>query len=614
MDKQILVELVRGNPAYQQAITQMEQKFADQPISSGDIDSLIKFLEAAVDHPEHYDKLRTSAIMDGKLDQDTLPPEFNPQIIISLLIALYGLRDRIAGKEQQPNQGMMPQPQQRPMMPPAQPPQGMMPPMPQQGMMPQQPMAQGGLASAAQHIQAAGRGGDTMLAHINPREAAMLKNMGASGSINPRTGLREFGWNWKSMIKTLLPAAIGVFAPAVGNYLGSAAGFGLGKVGQIAGTALAAGAVGAGAAALTGDNILKGGLQSGVLGGLNAGLGSEIGAIGFKNPIAASAVGGALIGGGMNALTNEDIMKGALQGGIGGALSGAGPQLANKFATGSPNLGSGINTAARVGGNMLTAGYEPGQAITSGALAGLAKGVWDKNSPADQAVQQTADENSTGYKDAMKNVGFGSNTQTPPTTGSVPPAGDKSMDWGTIGLLGIGGVAAASMLGGSDKVQQAIVSSPKLSTEQQQYYNQPSTTLDYDAMAIDAAKAGQDIGTFAALNYGQGLNKYRIVKPSANPNAPEPVLKAQGGLSRIAYLAQGSGSGRDDTIDARLSDGEYVIDAETVALLGDGSTKAGAAKLDKMRAELRKQKGKKLAKGQFSTAAKSPLDYMRGAR
>jgi len=608
MDKQILVELVRGNPAYQQAITQMEQKFADQPISSGDIDSLIKFLEAAVDHPEHYDKLRAAAIMDGKLDQDTLPPEFNAQVIISLLIALYGLRDRIEGKEQQPNQGMMPQPQQRPMMPPAQPPQGMMPPMPQQGMMPAQPMAQGGLASAAQHIQAAGRGGDTMLAHINPREAAMLKNMGASGSINPRTGLREFGWNWKSMIKTILPAAIGVFAPAVGNYLGSAAGFGLGKAGQIAGTALAAGALGAGAAALTGDNILKGGLQSGVLGGLNAGLGSEIGgAIGIKNPIAQSAVGGALIGGGMNALTNEDIMKGALQGGIGGALSGAGPQLANKFATGSPNLGSGINTAARVGGNMLTAGYEPGQAITSGALAGLAKGVWDKNSPADQAVKQTADENSGQL--AKDTLG-----QTPPATGSVPPAGDKSMDWGTIGLLGLGGVAAASMLGGSDKVQQAIVSSPKLSTEQQQYYNQPSTTLDYDAMAIDAAKAGQDIGTFAALNYGQGLNKYRIVKPSANPNAPEPVLKAQGGLSRIAYLAQGSGSGRDDTIDARLSDGEYVIDAETVALLGDGSTKAGAAKLDKMRAELRKQKGKKLAKGQFSTAAKSPLDYMRGAR
>lgn len=591
MDKQILVDLVRGNPAYQQAITQIEQKFADQPISSGDIDSLIKFLEAAVDHPEHYDKLRAAAIMDGKLDQDTLPPQFNAQVIISLLIALYGLRDRIAGKEQQPNQGMM------------QPPQAPQPPM-QQGMMqPPQAMAQGGLASAAQHIQAAGRGGDTMLAHINPREAAMLKNMGASGSINPRTGLREFGWNWKSIVSTVLPAAIGVFAPAVGNYLGSAAGFGLGKAGQIAGTALAAGALGAGASALTGGNILKGGLQSGVLGGLNAGLGSEIGgAIGIKNPIAASAVGGALIGGGMNALTRDDIMAGALQGGIGGALSGAGPQLANKFAQGSPNLGSGISTAARVGGNMLTAGYEPGQAITSGALAGLAKGLYDKNqSPSDQAVQKTADEN--GGQLAKDTLG-----QTPPTTGSVPPASDKSMDWGTIGLLGLGGVAAASMLGGSDKIQQAVATSPKLTTEQQIYMSKPLSTWDWDKMAVEAAKEGVDVATWTAMNWNDvSSGKYNVAQP-------EPVLKAQGGLSKIAYLAQGSGSGRDDTIDARLSDGEYVIDAETVALLGDGSTKAGAAKLDKMRSELRKQKGKKLAKGQFSTAAKSPLDYMRGAR
>lgn len=595
MDKQILVDLVRGNPAYQQAITQIEQKFADQPISSGDIDSLIKFLEAAVDHPEHYDKLRTAAIMDGKLDQDTLPPEFNPQIIISLLIALYGLRDRIKGKEQQPNQGMM-QPQQRPMMPQ---PQQMMQP-PQQ---PPQAMAQGGLASAAQHIQAAGRGGDTMLAHINPREAAMLKNMGASGSINPRTGLREFGLNWKSMIKTILPAAIGVIAPTFGNYLGSAAGLGLGKAGQIAGTALAAGALGAGAAALTGGNVLKSGLQSGVLGGLNAGLGSEIGKIAeIKNPIASSAFGGALIGGGMNALTHDDIMAGVLQGGIGGALAGAGPQLANKFAQGSPNLGSGISTAARVGGNMLTAGYTPGQAATSGALAGLAKGLWDKNqSPSDQAVQKTADEN--GGQLAKDTLG-----QTPPTTGAVPPAGDKSMDWGTIGLLGLGGVAAASMLGGSNKIQQAVATSPKLSTEQQQYMSKPLSTWDWDKMAVEAAKEGVDVATWTAMNWNDvSSGKYNVAQPA-------PVLKAQGGLSKIAYLAQGSGSGRDDTIDARLSDGEYVIDAETVALLGDGSTKAGASKLDKMRSELRKQKGKKLAKGQFSTAAKSPLEYMRGAR
>lgn len=37
-----------------------------------------------------------------------------------------------------------------------------------------------------------GRNGDTMIAHINPREAALLKARGGSGTINPHTGLPEF--------------------------------------------------------------------------------------------------------------------------------------------------------------------------------------------------------------------------------------------------------------------------------------------------------------------------------------------------------------------------------------------------------------------------------------
>ncbi|NDB70667.1 MAG: hypothetical protein EB015_22200, partial [Methylocystaceae bacterium] len=89
-----------------------------------------------------------------------------------------------------------------------------------------------------------------------------------------------------------------------------------------------------------------------------------------------------------------------------------------------------------------------------------------------------------------------------------------------------------------------------------------------------------------------------------------PVMVAHGGP--LSHLAKGSGSGRDDTINARLSDGEYVMDAETVALLGDGSTDAGAKRLDKMREEIRKQKGKNLAKGKISPDAKSPLAYLKG--
>ena len=82
---------------------------------------------------------------------------------------------------------------------------------------------------------------------------------------------------------------------------------------------------------------------------------------------------------------------------------------------------------------------------------------------------------------------------------------------------------------------------------------------------------------------------------------------AEGGLS-----VQGAGDGRSDSIDARLSDGEYVMDAETVALLGNGSNKAGAGKLDRLRVNIRKHKGRKLAKGALSADAKAPERYLAG--
>jgi hypothetical protein len=47
-------------------------------------------------------------------------------------------------------------------------------------------------------------------------------------------------------------------------------------------------------------------------------------------------------------------------------------------------------------------------------------------------------------------------------------------------------------------------------------------------------------------------------------------------------------------------------------MIGDGSTDAGAKRLDKMRSDLRKHKGKSLAKGKFSPDAKSPLSYLKG--
>jgi hypothetical protein len=75
-------------------------------------------------------------------------------------------------------------------------------------------------------------------------------------------------------------------------------------------------------------------------------------------------------------------------------------------------------------------------------------------------------------------------------------------------------------------------------------------------------------------------------------------------------MKDGPGSGRGDEIDAKLSPKEYVMDAETVALLGDGNPDHGARKLDAMRRKLRMHKGKKLAKGQFSHKAKDPEGYL----
>ncbi len=74
-----------------------------------------------------------------------------------------------------------------------------------------------------------------------------------------------------------------------------------------------------------------------------------------------------------------------------------------------------------------------------------------------------------------------------------------------------------------------------------------------------------------------------------------------------------NGDGRSDGVEARLSNKEYVVDAESMALLGNGDPDAGAKKMDEFRKNLRRQKGKALAKGKFSPdAKKSPLSYLSG--
>lgn len=97
--------------------------------------------------------------------------------------------------------------------------------------------------------------------------------------------------------------------------------------------------------------------------------------------------------------------------------------------------------------------------------------------------------------------------------------------------------------------------------------------------------------------------------PSASVG--RPVKRANGGVI-AQFVSGGTGAGgREDNIDAKLSENEYVIDAETVALLGDGSPEKGAQKLDEMRQNIRRHKGGALARGQISPDAKEgALQYL----
>ena len=114
-------------------------------------------------------------------------------------------------------------------------------------------------------------------------------------------------------------------------------------------------------------------------------------------------------------------------------------------------------------------------------------------------------------------------------------------------------------------------------------------------------------------SFGIASARGGFVDMPQSPYSMQMQEYALGGLVRKYQTGghvRGPGTGRSDDIPAVLSDGEFVVDSETVALLGDGSTDAGAKRLDEMRKNLRKHKAKNLAKGGFSHKAKSPEQYM----
>ena len=82
---------------------------------------------------------------------------------------------------------------------------------------------------------------------------------------------------------------------------------------------------------------------------------------------------------------------------------------------------------------------------------------------------------------------------------------------------------------------------------------------------------------------------------------------------RQGAAVTGAGDGQSDDIPAMLADGEYVFDADTVAQLGNGSTKAGSQMLDKFREEIRQHK-RSAPVHKIPPPSKSPLAYLAAAQ
>jgi hypothetical protein len=210
----------------------------------------------------------------------------------------------------------------------------------------QQKFARGGIASLrkkAKAVQKAGTGGDKILAHINPREAAMLQAT-RGGGMNPDTGLPEYG-----------------FFDDIGNFLKSAASVVLPvALGFMGVPPIIAGAVGSGVGAMINGASPGQALQAAAMGG----------------------IGGAVFSGVSN-IGSEGGFWGGVQQGFSPATSGP---LADMFG----GYQAAPVSAGAYGGKMAPADYTGGSQLPSGASATSPAVAGGAASVAQPGILQTA--------------------------------------------------------------------------------------------------------------------------------------------------------------------------------------------------------------------------------
>ena len=112
-----------------------------------------------------------------------------------------------------------------------------------------------------------------------------------------------------------------------------------------------------------------------------------------------------------------------------------------------------------------------------------------------------------------------------------------------------------------------------------------------------------------------GLPGYLIhVAQGGSIDEHNPQFYSEGGLGSIKHqYVKGQGDGTSDSVPAMLANGEFVLPADVVSSLGNGSNDAGATILNEFMRVIRTHKQKHDAK-KLPPNSKGPLAYLLQAK
>jgi hypothetical protein len=429
---------------------------------------------------------------------------------------------------------------------------------------------------SAQGLASLGRNGDSMLVHMSPEELQGLQGLamaqGGSLTINPETGLPE-AFKLKNVFKAALPIAAGFMFP----------GFGTSFMGGILGKGIAAGALtGAGIAALSGENPFLGALTGGLGGYGGAGLAGSAAKVGAGAKAATTAE---------QNLINQGIGTSGLPTGGGFSAGTTATDIASNAQLMAPKIAPAVDTAVNTG---LTA-----QGTFPSSLMSSTQPLQTATTPL-----QTAGENlGTLMKnpmDVMGDYGYGSSAML---AGGPLLAGLEPSDLG----YGPGNLYEDPDKGKYRGPQGQLNLSDKFDTglrlvAEGGYIDGYATGGTIQSGGIrDLYGTPDNQPTISPGLSGFGLGRLNNLAGEQALNQAQTLGYAAGGLTGLKSGGQpggyldGAGDGMSDSIPAtiegkqpaRLADGEFVVPADVVSHLGNGSSKAGSkrlyAMLDKVR-------------------------------